>query len=126
MAEMPPVSAARSVSARIRSFYFAVKLRRFGAAVNSAEATLAAATTRAGEAVEAGPSGAAGKGVGRRSGITIRSFSCALECKLQTVECLMGALPLRCSVGGLPRLPLRWMRLVNLRARSFASMSSDR
>ena len=26
--------------------------------------------------------------VGRRSGITIRSFSCALECKLQTVECL--------------------------------------
>ena len=26
--------------------------------------------------------------MGRRSGITIRSFSCALECKLQTVECL--------------------------------------
>jgi hypothetical protein len=28
------------------------------------------------------------KGVGRRSGITNRSFSCALECKLQTVACL--------------------------------------
>jgi hypothetical protein len=28
------------------------------------------------------------KGVGRRSGITIRSFSCTLECKLQAVECL--------------------------------------
>ena len=37
MAEMPPVSAARSVSARICSLYFAVKLRRFGNAVNSAE-----------------------------------------------------------------------------------------
>jgi hypothetical protein len=49
---------------------------------------LAAATTRATEAVEAGPSGAAGKGVGRRSGIAIRSFSCAVECKLQTVKCL--------------------------------------
>ena len=28
------------------------------------------------------------EGVGRRSGITIRSFSRDLECKLQTVECL--------------------------------------
>jgi hypothetical protein len=75
MAEMPPVSAARSVSARTRSLYFAVKLRRYGTAVNSAETTLGAATTRAAEAVLAGSSGAAGKGVGRRSGITIRSFS---------------------------------------------------
>jgi hypothetical protein len=29
-----------------------------------------------------------GNGVGRCSGITIRSFSCTIECKLQTVECL--------------------------------------
>ena len=34
---MPPVSPARSVSSRIRSLYFAVKLRRFGTAVNSAD-----------------------------------------------------------------------------------------
>ena len=88
MAEIPPVSPAPSVSARIGSLYFAEKLRRFGLAVNSAEATLAAATTRAAGIVEAGPSGVAGKGVGRGSGITFRSFSCALECKLQTVECL--------------------------------------
>lgn len=88
MAEMPPVSAARSVSARICSLYFAVKLRRFGKAVNSDEATMGAATTRPEDAVKAGLSPEAGKGVGRRSGITIRSFSCALECKLQTVECL--------------------------------------
>jgi hypothetical protein len=75
MAETPPVSTARSVSARICSLYFAEKLRRFGTAVNSAEATLGAATTRAAGAVVAGPSGAAGKGVGRRSGITIGSLS---------------------------------------------------
>ena len=84
-------STARSVSARIRSLYFAEKLRRFGKAVNSAETTLADATTPAAGTLEARPSGAAGKGVGkalgRRSGSTIRPFSCAPECKLQTVEC---------------------------------------
>ena len=83
---MPPVSAARSVSARICSLYFAVKLRRFGASVNSAEATTGAATTRA-AAADAGLSGEEGKTEASRSGITIRSFSCAIECKLQTVEC---------------------------------------
>jgi hypothetical protein len=81
MAEVLPVSTVRSVSARTCGLYFAVKLRRFGTAVNSGEATLGAATTRAAEAVVAGPSGAAGKGVGKRSGITISSFSCALELK---------------------------------------------
>ncbi len=88
MAEMPPVSTAQSVSARICSLYFAEKLRRFGASVNSAEATLATDTKRAAGAGKATPSGAAGKGVGRRSGITIRSFACAPEYKLQAVECL--------------------------------------
>ena len=46
------------------------------------------AAVRAPAAPEVGPGGATGKGLGRRSGITIRSFSCALECKLRTVECL--------------------------------------
>jgi hypothetical protein len=63
-----------------------LKLRRFGASVNSAATTTGAATTRAD--ADAGRSGEEGKGVGRRSGITIKSFSCALECKLQTVGCL--------------------------------------
>jgi hypothetical protein len=67
--------------------YFAEKLRRFGASVNSAEATLAADTKRAAGTGKATPSGAAGKGVGRRSGITIRSFACAPKFKLQAVEC---------------------------------------
>ena len=80
MAEIPPVSATRSVSARICSLYFAVKLRRFGPAVNSADATT--------DAADAGPSGEEGKEPGRRSGITMGSFSCALKCKLQTVKCL--------------------------------------
>ena len=79
MAEMPPVSAARSVSARICSWYFAVKLRRFGTAVKSAEATIGAITTRAADAVEAETSGEEGKAGGRRSGMTNRSFSCALK-----------------------------------------------
>ena len=60
MAEIPPVSTARSVSARICSLYFAEKLRRFGKAVNSAEATTGATTTRAADAVEAETSGEAG------------------------------------------------------------------
>ncbi|NCO17004.1 MAG: hypothetical protein GW902_07215, partial [Alphaproteobacteria bacterium] len=65
---------------------FAVKLRRFGASVNSAAATTGAATTRA--AADAELSGEEGATEARRSGITIRSFSCALECELQTVRCL--------------------------------------
>ena len=88
MAEIPPVSAARSVSSRIRRLYFAVKLRRFGASVNSVVATTGAATTRETDVVGAGTSGEGGKAEGRRSGITIRSFSSALKCKLQTKECL--------------------------------------
>ena len=70
----------RSVSDKICSLYFAVKLRRFGTEVNSADATT--------DAADAGPSGEEGKELDRRSGMTIGSFSCALKCKLQTVKCL--------------------------------------
>ena len=45
MAEMPPVSAARSVSAKIRSFSPAVNVRRFGRSDNSGEAAAGAGTT---------------------------------------------------------------------------------
>jgi len=44
MAAMPPVSAARSVSARMRSLSWAVKIRRCGRAVSSGDAEAGAAT----------------------------------------------------------------------------------
>ena len=88
MAEIPPVATARSVSDKICSLYYAVKLRRLAPAVNSADATTGAATTRPADAADAGPSGEEGKEEGRRSGMTMGSFSCALKCKLQTVKCL--------------------------------------
>jgi len=44
MAAMPPVSAARSVSARMRSLSSAVKIRRCGRAVSSGDAEAGAAT----------------------------------------------------------------------------------
>ena len=73
---------------RIRLTPPAVKLRRFGKAGNSGEAAKGVATPRAADAVKAGTSGEEAKGMGRRSGMTIRSFTHALECKLQTGECL--------------------------------------
>ncbi len=45
MAAIPPVSAARSVSAKMRSFIAAEKIRRFGRSDNSGEATAGAGTT---------------------------------------------------------------------------------
>jgi hypothetical protein len=45
MAEMPPVSAARSVSPKIRSFSPAVNVRRFGRSDNSGETAAGAGTT---------------------------------------------------------------------------------
>lgn len=45
IAAIPPVSAARSVSARIRSFSAAVKVRRFGRDENSGGTATGAATT---------------------------------------------------------------------------------
>jgi len=87
MAEMPPVSAARSVSSRMRSLYFAVKLRRFGVVVSSAVAALGAATTRAGGIVGEISDPASGES-GSCEGITMCSRSCALKCKLQPVKCL--------------------------------------
>jgi len=65
-----------------------VKLRCFGPAVNSADATTGAATTQPTDDGVAGPSGEEGNEEGRRSGITMGSISCALERKLQTVKCL--------------------------------------
>jgi len=44
MAAIPPVSAARSVSARMRSFVAAEKMRRFGRADSSGEAAAGAGT----------------------------------------------------------------------------------
>ena len=46
------------------------------------------AALAAGRRADAGNSGEEGKGRGRRSGITIGSFSCALECNFYTDECL--------------------------------------
>jgi len=46
MALIPPVSAARSVSARTRSLSAAVKLRRCGRAVSSGDAAVGAVTLR--------------------------------------------------------------------------------
>ena len=88
MAEIPPVFTARSVCDKICSLYFAVKLRRFGPAVNSAEATIGPATMGPEDDGVEGSEGEEVKEVGRRSGITVGSISCALECKLQTVKCL--------------------------------------
>jgi len=66
MAEIPPLSTARSVCDKICNLYFAVKLRRFGPAVNSADATTGAATTRPADDSVAGTSGEKGKEMGRR------------------------------------------------------------
>ena len=53
-----------------------------------ATGTTGAATTREPDVAGPGTSGEDSKAAGNRSSITIGSFSCALECKLQTVECL--------------------------------------
>ena len=76
MAEVPPVSAAWSVSPRICSLYFAVKLRRFGTAVNSVEATLGVAIPGATDTTKAGTSGEHAKGVGRRNSDSRMPHSC--------------------------------------------------
>lgn len=84
----PPVSAARSVSSRMRSLYFAVKLRRFGLRVSSAVGAAGAATTRSGLASGDMASDATSDESGVCEGMTINSFSCTLKCKLQRVNCL--------------------------------------
>ena len=74
------------------------------------------------DAADAGPSGEDGKEEGRRSGMTIGSFSYALACELQTVKCLTfvdtegGQI---CDAGAL--LPLRvrlWIDPIALGQRS--------
>ena len=88
----PPVPSDRSVSSRMRSLYFAVKLRRFGVLVSSAGGATGAETTRAGvwEAVTSGIilSDAAFGETGICEGMTICSFSYTLKCKLQPLNCL--------------------------------------
>jgi hypothetical protein len=84
MAEMPPVSAARSGSSKMRSLSFAVKLRRFGVVVNSAPGALGAVTTWAGEvAGEISDTASAESGI--CEGIPMGPVFFALKCKLQPV-----------------------------------------
>jgi hypothetical protein len=82
IAEMPPVSAARSVSSRIRSLYFAVKLRRFGTSLSSAVGAEGAVTPRAWGSVGGVAPDAATAESGSCEGMTMGWFSCALKFKL--------------------------------------------
>jgi hypothetical protein len=77
-----PVSAARSVSSRMRNLYLALKLRRFGVLVSSAVETVGAATTRLGAVWGKIFSDPRSGKVGVCEGITMCSFSYALKCKL--------------------------------------------
>jgi hypothetical protein len=71
----------------MRSLYFAVKLRRFGVAVNSARSALGAVTTRAGEvAGEISDTASAESGI--YEGIPMGPVFFALKYKLQPVRCL--------------------------------------
>lgn len=64
MAAIPPVSAARSVSARMPSFSAAVKVRRFGRDDSSGEAAAGVATTRGFSPISGTtPAPVAGRGV---------------------------------------------------------------
>ena len=72
----------------MRSLYLAVKLRRFGVLVSSAVGTTGAETTRAGNVVDKTGSDPASGESGVCEGITMGSFSCALKCKLQPLNCL--------------------------------------
>src|SRR3954469_8866024 len=88
MAEIPPVSAARSVSAKIRSFSPAVNVRRFGRSDSSG---LAAAG--AGPTVRLRPSSVPAPAAACASttllGMTTRQFSYALKSKLPGDLCLI-------------------------------------
>src|SRR4051812_39079008 len=88
MADIPPVSAARSVSARIRNFSPTVNVRRFGRSDNSGEAAAGAGTT-----VGLRPSSVLAPAVTFISatllGITTRWFSYALKLKLPGGQCLI-------------------------------------
>jgi len=95
----------------MRSLYLAVNLRRFGVAVSSAVGGSGAATTQAVDIVDAVSSDPASEESGGCEGMTIGSFSCALKCKLQPVDCLTligteGA-ALKAASGGVQATPAR-------------------
>src|SRR4051794_8191954 len=81
MAEIPPVSAARSVSAKIRSFSPAVNVRRFGRSDSSGLAVAGAGTT-VGLRPSSVPAPATACASTTLLGMTTRQFSYALKSKL--------------------------------------------
>src|SRR3954470_1884303 len=88
MAEIPPVSAARSVSAKIRSFSPAVNVRRFGRSDSSGLAAVGAGTT-VGLRPSSVPAPAAACASKTRLGMTTGQFSYALKSKLLGDLCLI-------------------------------------
>src|SRR6187549_1575292 len=88
MAEIPPVSAARSVSAKIRSFSPAVNVRRFGRSDSSGLAAAGAGTT-VGLRPSSVPAPAAAFASTTLLGMTTRQFSYALKAKLPGGLCLI-------------------------------------
>src|SRR4051794_36407978 len=88
MAETPPVSAARSVSAKIRSFSPAVNVRRFGRSDSSGLAAAGAGTT-VGLRPSSVPAPAAACASTTLLGMTTRQFSYALKSKLPGDLCLI-------------------------------------
>src|SRR4051794_18885501 len=88
MADIPPVSAARSVSARIRSFSPAVNVRRFGRSESSGSAAAGAGTT-VGLRPSSVPAPAAALASTTLLGMTTRQFSYALKSKLPGGLCLI-------------------------------------
>src|SRR3954467_3583265 len=88
MAEIPPVSAARSVSAKIRSFSPAVNVRRFGRSDSSGLAAAGAGTTVALRPPSMRAPAAACAST-TLLGMTTRQFSYALKSKLPGGLCLI-------------------------------------
>src|SRR5688500_14539262 len=88
MAEIPPVSAARSVSPKIRSFSPAVNVRRLGRSDNSGLAAAGAGTT-VGLRPSSVPAPAAAFVSATLLGMTTGQFSYALKSKLQGGLCLI-------------------------------------
>jgi hypothetical protein len=84
---IPPVSAARSVSSRIRSFSLAEKVRRFGRDVSSG-AEAAGAATVVGLWPSSASAPAASDDLSIFAGMTTRSFSCARKGNLSGGNCL--------------------------------------
>ena len=86
MAEIPPLSAARSVSAKIRSFSPAVNVRRWS---DSSGLVAAGAGTTVGLRPSCVPASAATFASTTLLGMTTRWFSYALKAKLPGSLCLI-------------------------------------